>query len=210
VRGKKSSPTREGSATKRIVSGVLEGPKKEEGNLHLRDLRQQVAREEGPSLEVLRPVQFSAVVQQPSPQATVGLGRRPQATSRLGGGFRKRVLRRACSAAGSLSEELSRLAGSHELLRKGKPVVGETASEMRVSLGGPPTCGPSWRNVRIGCSWACPRLGKTKLQLQKSMGGSRVQRSAGRRSAWKARSVAIGGDGDLAGRNPERKAKAAL
>jgi len=92
----------------------------EEGNLHPRGSAAADGGRDGPSLRVTRPVQFSAVIQRPSPQTVVGSKRRPQAALRSEDGFQGRVWRRACSAVELSRKELSRLAALAILLREGK------------------------------------------------------------------------------------------
>jgi len=84
-----SSPPDEGSTTNQ--EGVL-GWLSEEGNLRPRRTAAAGGGREDPSLGVTRLVQSSAVVQRSSPQAVVGLRRRPQAASRLVGSFQRRIL----------------------------------------------------------------------------------------------------------------------
>jgi hypothetical protein len=118
----------------------------------------------------------------PSPQAVVGSKRRPQAAFRSEGGFRSRVLRRACSAVQLTSEGLSRLAAFVVSSSRGE---GRAASRRRESE----------RRFDANCvkyavasndgrepdARECVRA--SEVQLQKSLGGSLIQRSAGRRSA---------------------------
>jgi len=138
--------------------------------------------EEGPSLEAPRPAQFSAVVQQLSPQTRVGSGRRPQAMSRLGDSFRSRISRRSCSVVGAVIGRAVAARGSRKLLREGKAVVGKTTTEARAGPGDLPRCRPlgdSRESVARGRAHASEEI----LQLQKSMGGSLIHRSACRRCA---------------------------
>jgi len=111
-----SSPPYEDSTTKQGCSSSSN----EEGHLHPRHPAAAGGERGGPSLGVTRPVQSSVVVQRPSPQAVVGLRRRPQAASRSDGGIQGRALLRACSARGSVLKGLSRLAAFAVLLRQGK------------------------------------------------------------------------------------------
>jgi len=108
--GRNPAPRAKSRRRNERFQGCSRSLKTEEGNLRPRVLRQQGAREEDPSLETSRPVQSSVAVQQPSPQVMVGLRRRPQAASRLGGSFRRRISRRACNVVEAFSEGLSRLA----------------------------------------------------------------------------------------------------
>lgn len=111
-----SSPPFEESATEEGCSSSSN----EEGNLHPRLPAAAGGERGGPSLGAARPVQSSVVVQRPSPQTVVGSRRRPQAASRSDGGIQGRAPLRACSAAGSVLEGLSRLAAFAVLLRQGK------------------------------------------------------------------------------------------
>jgi hypothetical protein len=117
-----NNPALRTNGRRRTKKGCSGSPD-EEGNLRPRRTAAAGGGREDPSLGVARPVQFIVAVQRSSPQAVVGSGRRPQATSRLGGGFRGRTLRRACSAVGAVSEGLSRLAALVILLREGKVAV---------------------------------------------------------------------------------------
>jgi hypothetical protein len=82
-------------------------------------------------------VQSSAVVQRLPPQAVVGSRRRPQAASRLGGGFRRRQPTACLQRRRPASEGLSRLVAFAILLREGKvvaPVKGNGKSEGELGL----------------------------------------------------------------------------
>jgi len=118
-RGRRDNPALRTKDRRPIKKGCS-GSSREEGNLRPRRPAAAGGGRGGPSLGVTRPVQSSAIVQRPSSQAMVGSRRRPQAASRLVGGSRDRVLRRACSAVGAVSGGLSRLAAFVILLREGK------------------------------------------------------------------------------------------
>jgi len=100
------------------------------------------------------------------------------------------------------SEGLSRLVALAILLREGKvaaPVKGNGRSEGGLGLN----CATKTRRLEAtresgarGCVHA------SEVKLQKSIGGSRAQRSACRRPAKKSRSVTMRGDGSLARGNP--------
>lgn len=185
---------------RRIDDGVNEGCSScsdEEGNPAYTVLRQQVGPKGDPLLGVTRPAQSSAFVQRLPPQAVVGSRRRPQAASRWGGSFRHRNLRRACSAVERRRKGCrgSRLFAT--LLREGEVVAPSGRQEARASSD-------SLRTSRRGGlgkreNWALEGVSVfRKSKLQKSVGGSRAQRSACRRLAKQSRSVTMRGDGSLA------------
>jgi hypothetical protein len=188
----------------------------EEGNLHLvpaiTALRQQTARGEGPSLGAARPVQSSVVTQRPSPQTVVGSRRCPQAASRSDDGIRGHVLSRACSAAGSASKGLQRLAAIANLLRQGKA----TRSLKKTAQKGTPkrhggsestfsvTTKGALRSARIGCPGVCPCVGSAVAEVVGRSPDPEKRRPVIRVNIARG---SVGGDGGLA-RGTSGKAKA--
>jgi len=136
----------------------------EEGNLHPRLTAAAEGVREGPSLRAPRLVQSSAIVQRPSPQAVVGSRRRPQAASRLGGGFRGRILRRACSVRGVGIERAVTARGTRAPSSRGEGRRSARNGESECKVGATAKSGGRPR-ARIGCSRVCPCVGSEVAEV---------------------------------------------
>lgn len=116
----------------------------------------------GPSLEATRPVQTSAIVQRPPSQAVVGSGRRPQAASRSGGGFRDRAQTACLQRCPNGSERSVAVRGLAEVFseRGGSRVSGNRAGDGQGRFE--VSCSPRRLevNTKIGGSRARPRVAK--------------------------------------------------
>jgi len=144
-------------------------------------LRQQAAGGEVLRSELLGPCS-PAPLSNGHRQAMVGSRRRPQAASRLVGGSRDRLWRRACSAVCAVSGGLSRLAVFVILLREGKGAV--RCSLTRAGTARTRATSGTLRHagLRFSENRMLSGVSVRRNSLQKSFGGSRIQRSACRRS----------------------------
>jgi len=154
-----------------------------------------------PSLGVARPAQTIVTVQRSSPQAVAGSGLRPQASSCLVGSFWHRILRRACNAAGTVSERVVVARRSRQPSSKGE---GCWRHKKRRRKAGP---------VRGRCVNAASRIRENRMLAGVSVRRNVTAEVVGRQSdpekrvsAFPTRPVtgrrrwivAMGGDGGLA------------